>query len=56
MCGLKVVNNYKEATSMGVTSFTDVWIESYDETYEEISIVVTSFTDVWIERDFAVNA
>ena len=50
MCGLKVACLRVWSIKRLVTSFTDVWIESYILNETQLANNVTSFTDVWIER------
>ena len=34
---------------VSVASFTDAWIETFEQTMKQLQIPVASFTDAWIE-------
>ena len=40
----------------GVASFTDAWIETFNNPYSVDEASVASFTDAWIETFFEVSA
>ena len=50
MRGLKLTD-FIFAIAQCVASFTDAWIETQDQKYDDAQRVVASFTDAWIETN-----